>query len=171
MNFPPQCGVRTQVPIRGDRTDAPSSAPSSYCDYRHPVPGHSRGHVSVVQYANVGDWRCDCGDLRGLILPIFDQLPPANAAGNHWPNEDREDIPPPVENIADQGEPQDMGYDDMGYYDVDNGHPPLHDGHDHRDHAINNHGGAALDVPAQAQAAAPPTPVCTEPAFVLHTHI
>ena len=56
----------------------------------------------------------------------------------------------------------------MGYYDVDNGHPPLHD---HRGHAINNHAGVALDVPAQAQAAAPPAPVCTGPAFVLHTHV
>ena len=63
-----------------------------------------------------------------------------------------------------------MGYDDMGYYDVANGHPPLHD---HRGHLINNHPGVALDVPAHAQwhAAAPPAPVRTEPTFVLHTHI
>jgi hypothetical protein len=59
-----------------------------------------------------------------------------------------------------------MGYDYMGYYDVVNGHPPLHD---HRGHVINNHPGVALDVPAQLQVA-PPVPVCTEPTFVLHTH-
>ena len=37
-------------------------------------------------------------------------------------------------------------------------HPPVHE---HRDHAINNYAGAALDVPAQAQAAPPlAAPVC-----------
>ena len=55
-----------------------------------------------------------------------------------------------------------MGYDDMGYYDVANGHTLPHD---HRGHVTNNHSGVALDVPAQAQAAAPLAPVCTEPCF------
>jgi hypothetical protein len=62
MDFPPQRGVRNRVPFRGDATDAPSSTPSSYRDYRQPVPGYSRSHASVVQHAEVSDWLCDCGD-------------------------------------------------------------------------------------------------------------
>ena len=74
-------------------------------------------------------------------------------------------MPPPVENIVTQGQPQDLRYVDMGHYGMANDHPPLHG---HRDHAINYHG-VALDVPAQAQAA-PPVTVCTDLNFP-HTYI
>lgn len=67
-------------------------------------------------------------------------------------------MPPPVENVAVQGQLQDLRYVDMGYINMANGHPPVHE---HRGHAINNYAGVALDVPAQAQAA-PPAPVCTD---------
>lgn len=67
-------------------------------------------------------------------------------------------MPPPVENNAVQGQPQDLPYyADMGYYNMGNGHPPLYE---HRDNAINNYE-VALDAPAQAQAAQP-APVCTD---------
>jgi hypothetical protein len=72
-------------------------------------------------------------------------------------------MPPPV---AAQGQPQDLWYADMGFYNMVNVRPLLHE---HHDHAINNYAGIALDVPAQAQAA-PPAPVCTDPTFP-HTHI
>jgi hypothetical protein len=49
----------------------------------------------------------------------------------------------------------------MGYYDVANDHRPLHE---HRNHAINNRAGVALDVPAQGEAV-PPAPVCTDLVF------
>jgi hypothetical protein len=62
-------------------------------------------------------------------------------------------MPPPVENVAVQGQLQDLQYVDMGYDDMANDHPPLHE---YRDHAINNYAGVA-----QAQAA-PPAPVCTD---------
>ena len=75
-------------------------------------------------------------------------------------------MPPPVENIAAQGQLQDLQYVDMGYNDIVNDHPPLHE---HLDHAINNYAGVALDVPAQAHAA-PPAPVSTD-LTVLHTLI
>ncbi|KAF8487036.1 hypothetical protein DFH94DRAFT_11681 [Russula ochroleuca] len=109
----------------------PQSAPSSYL---RPIPGQLRGHSCVVRDA---------------------MFPPANAAGNRRPVQDREDIPPPVENIAGQGQPQDLRYIDMGYYDVANDHRPLHE---HRNHAINNRAGVALDVPAQGEAV-PPAPI------------
>jgi hypothetical protein len=70
-------------------------------------------------------------------------------------------MPPPVENHAAQGQPQDLRYVDMGYYDMGNDHP--------RDHAIDNYAGVALDVLEQAQAA-PSAPVCTDLTFP-HTHI
>ena len=54
----------------------------------------------------------------------------------------------------------------MGYYDMANDHPLLHEYHDH---AIDNYSGFALGVPAQAQAA-PPVPVCLN-FFVPHTRI
>jgi hypothetical protein len=52
----------------------------------------------------------------------------------------------------------------MGYYDMANDHPPLHE---HHDRAINYYAEVALDVPAQA---VPPAPVCTDFTFP-HTHI
>jgi hypothetical protein len=54
----------------------------------------------------------------------------------------------------------------MGYYDMVNDHHLLHE---HRDHAIDNYAGVALEVPAQAQAALP-VPVCLG-LFVPHTRI
>jgi hypothetical protein len=68
-------------------------------------------------------------------------------------------MPPPVENIAAHRQPQDLQHGDMGYYDMADDHPPLHEYHGQ---ATNNYARAALDAPAQAQAqAAPPAPVCT----------
>ena len=57
----------------------------------------------------------------------------------------------------------------MGYYDMANdqiGQPPLHE---HRDPAINNYAGVALDVPNEAQAA-PQDPVRINLPFP-YTHI
>ena len=41
-------------------------------------------------------------------------------------------MPPPPENVAVQGQLQDLRYVDMGYNDMAGDHPPLHG---HRDHA------------------------------------
>jgi hypothetical protein len=71
----------------------------------------------------------------------------------------------PVENVAAQGQPPDLRYVDMGYYDMPNDRPPTHE---HRDYGINNYAGVALDIPPQAQA--PPAAVCSD-LFLLHTHI
>jgi hypothetical protein len=73
---------------------------------------------------------------------------------------------PPVENTPAQGQPQHLRFADVGYYDMANDHPTLHE---HRDHAINGYAGVALDVPVQAQAA-PPAPVSTNFTFP-RTHI
>lgn len=66
----------------------------------------------------------------------------------------------PVQTTAAQRQPQHLQYIDMAYYDIANAseRPPLFENHDH---AIDNHAGAALDVPAQAQAAQPDH-VCTD---------
>jgi hypothetical protein len=94
------------------------------------------------------------------------QFPPANAAaGNYRPGEDRENISSPVEDTAAQVQSQDVRYNDMGYYNMANDHPPLRE---HRDHAISNYAGVVLEFPAQAQAA-PPAPVCIDLTFP-HTH-
>jgi hypothetical protein len=84
-----------------------------------------------------------------------------NAAGNRRPNEDRENIPPPVENLAEQAQPQDLHYFDMGYYGMANDYPPPLG---YRDHIIGDNAGIVQDVPTQAQAA-PPAPVCTNLVF------
>jgi hypothetical protein len=49
-----------------------------------------------------------------------------SATGNRRPTEGREDVPPPVGNIAAQAqlEPQGLQYVDMGYYDMANVAPP-----------------------------------------------
>ena len=70
-------------------------------------------------------------------------------------------MPPPPENVAVQGQLQDLRYVDMVYNDMAGDHPPLHG---HRDHAINNYARVALNTPAQAQAA-PPAPVSTDLTF------
>lgn len=67
-------------------------------------------------------------------------------------------MPSPVENTAAQGQQQDLQYIDTGYYNMVNDRPPLHGHRNHANDAINNYGGVAPDVPAQAQAA-PPVPV------------
>jgi hypothetical protein len=100
------------------------------------------------------------------MLVLLFQVPPAHAASNHWLHEDWEDMLPPVENTAAQGQPQDLRYGGMGHYDMANNHPSLHE---HHDHAIDDYAGLVLDVPAQAQAA-PPAPVC--PGLIVpHTRI
>jgi hypothetical protein len=82
-----------------------------------------------------------------------------NAAGDHWSTQDWE----PVENNTEQDQLQDLQYVDMGHYDManDRGHGPLHE---HRNHAINNYAGVALDA-AQGHAA-PLAPVCTNVIFL-----
>jgi hypothetical protein len=69
----------------------------------------------------------------------------------------REDMPPPVENIAAQAQPQELQYVDMGYYDMANDYPPPQG---HRDHIIGDNARIVQDVPAQAPFA-PPAPVRT----------
>ena len=54
----------------------------------------------------------------------------------------------------------------MGYYNMANDQPPLRG---HRDPAINNYAGVALDVPSEAQAA-PQDPVLINLPFP-YTHI
>ena len=66
-------------------------------------------------------------------------------------------MPTSVQNTAAQSQPQHLQYNDVGYYDMSNDFPPLR-GH-------RNHAGAALDVPAQAQAAPPADPVCADLTF------
>jgi hypothetical protein len=72
-------------------------------------------------------------------------------------------MPPPVENNAGQGQLQDLQYVDLGHYDManDHRHGPLHE---HRNRAINNYAGVALDA-AQGHAA-PLVPVCTDAIFL-----
>jgi hypothetical protein len=77
-------------------------------------------------------------------------------------------MPPPVENDAAQAQPQDLEIVDVGYYNMGNDHPPLHE---HPNLAINNYAApVALEVPAQAQAD-PPPPVCTDPHFSAYTYL
>lgn len=81
-------------------------------------------------------------------MPVLFQVPAANAASDHLPDEDWEDMLPPVrvENTAAQGQPQDLRYGGLGHYDdMANNHSPLHK---HHDYAINSYTGLALDVPA-----------------------
>jgi hypothetical protein len=76
-------------------------------------------------------------------------------------------MPPLIDNTASQGQPQVMQYDDMGCYNIANGHPPVHEYHDQ---AIDNYAPVALNIPVQAQAA-PPTPVCTDPLFSAYMYL
>ena len=76
-------------------------------------------------------------------------------------------LQPAAQNTAAQGQPHDVRYLDIGYYHVANGRPPLHENHDP---AINNYAGAALNVPAQAQAA-PPDPVCYQPNLYAYAYL
>jgi hypothetical protein len=80
-----------------------------------------------------------------------------DATGNRRLNEGREDMPPPVENIAAQAQPQDLQYVDTGYYDMANECPPPQG---HRDHIIGDSARIVQNVPAQAHVA-PPAPVST----------
>ena len=72
-------------------------------------------------------------------------------------------MPPPVDSIAAQGQPQDLQFADIDYYNMANDHPPSHE---NRDYNINNFAGVALDVPAGH---APPAPVSTDLTFP-HAH-
>jgi len=109
-------------------------APSSDHD-RRPLPGQPHGHVGVLRDAA--------------------EFPSVNATDNYRPNEGREDMPPPVVNIAALVQPQDLQYVDMGYY-------MAHDylqvpSQGHRDHIVGPNAGIVQDVPAQAPFA-PPAP-------------
>jgi hypothetical protein len=95
---------------------------------------------------------------------------PRNVAGNRQPNEGREDVPPPpVENVAAQGQPQGLQNVDMDNYDVANDYPPPQE---HRDHIIADNLNARIvqDVPAQAHVA-PPAPVCTDLSLPPYTYL
>lgn len=89
-----------------------------------------------------------------------------NATGNRQPDEERENMPPPVENIAAQAQAQDLQYVDMGHYDMANDYPPPQG---YLDHIIGNNARIVQDDPAQAHVALP-APVCTD-LTSLHTHI
>jgi hypothetical protein len=67
-------------------------------------------------------------------------------------------MPPPVEDIGAQAQPQDLQYVDMGYYDMTNDYPPPQG---HRDHIIGDNARIVRDVPAQDHVAQP-APVCTD---------
>ncbi|KAH9990050.1 hypothetical protein BJV77DRAFT_1014771 [Russula vinacea] len=146
MDFPQQRGVHfpgNAPPAAGTPGTAafqasqhPRSAPSSY---HHPVPGRPRGYADVVQDA--------------VFLP-------ANAAGNHRPDENWERVLPLAENPAAHGQPQDLRNVDMAYYDMVNDHPPLHERH-----ANNNYAGVALNLNVPAQVPAPvPIDIFDDPA-------
>lgn len=81
-----------------------------------------------------------------------------NAVGNN--HHDRvEDTPPPVENNAARGQPQDPQHDDMGYYDMtyDYDYPPPHR---YGDQGVADYTGVARDDSTEAQVN-PPANVCT----------
>ena len=78
-------------------------------------------------------------------------------AVNHYQDEAREDIPPPIGNIVARGQSQDPRYDDMGYYGMAYDDPPPHV---HRDHGVADYAGVAQDDPTEAQVN-PPAYVCT----------
>ena len=84
-----------------------------------------------------------------------------NAAGSRRPNEDRENIPPPVENLVAQAQPQDLQYVDMGYYDMANDYPLPHG---HGNHIRGDNARIVQNVPVPVQAA-PPAPVCANLVF------
>ena len=108
-----------------------------------------------------------------------------NDVGNRRPNGEWEDIPPPVGNVAVRGQPQDLEYNGMNYFDLAHNPPPAlavssiypcdipfvlvtdiaQDRaavpHEYHDHGNNNYARVAQGVPAQAEAIAPPAPVCT----------
>jgi hypothetical protein len=137
---------------------------------RRPVPGQPHDHAGVVRDAVVSNSYCDILQFTRTHMPVVFQVPPANAASDHLPDGDREDMLPPVENSATQGQPQDLWYGGMGHYgDIANNHlqVPLHE---HHDHAVNDYAGLALDVPAQAQAA-PLAPVCPSPPCSAYTYL
>lgn len=81
-----------------------------------------------------------------------------NAVDSPRPNEDRENITPPVENLAAQAQLQDLQYGDMGYYDIANDFPSP--AHGHGNNTIGENAESVQNVPAQAEAT-PPAPVCT----------
>jgi hypothetical protein len=92
---------------------------------------------------------------------------PWNVTGNRQPNEGREDVPPPVENIAARAQPQGLQYVDIGYYEMANDYPPPQG---HRDRIIGDNARIVQDVSAQAHVAPPPAPVCTDHTLP-HSHI
>jgi hypothetical protein len=71
-----------------------------------------------------------------------------DATGNHRQDEARDDMLPPVENTVALGQPQDLRYDDMGYYNMAYVYPPPHG---HRDHGVADYAGVAQDDPTEAQ--------------------
>ena len=89
--------------------------------HQRPVPIQPRVHGIEPQNAVV---------RNGIVTShykhscVFYQFPPANDVGDRRPDGDWEDIPPPVGNIAERGQPQVLGYNGMGYYDLAY-YPPL----------------------------------------------
>jgi len=102
------------------------SVPSESC-HRRPDPRRPHGYTGVVR------------DDRFLTV---------DAARNHFQNEAREEMPPPVENTAAWGQPQDPRYDDVGYYDMTYDYPLPHG---HCDHGAPDNAGGAQDDPTEAQ--------------------
>ncbi|KAH9981762.1 hypothetical protein BJV74DRAFT_853968 [Russula compacta] len=90
------------------------------------------------------------------------ESPPVNAAGYHQPVGQWEGVPPPVENIAPQSQPQDPWYIGAAYDAMAHYHPPplavpdLAAPYEYRDAGINNYARVAQYVRVQGQAIAPP---------------
>ncbi|KAF8487028.1 hypothetical protein DFH94DRAFT_702468 [Russula ochroleuca] len=137
MDSPQRCKVHFP------RNESPA-ADTSWSSAAFPVPGPQHLQSAHAPYS-----RQVPGQLHGPMSS------PASTVGGHWPDEDWEDMPPPVDNHVVQGQQQDLQYDVMGYYNIANDHPPPHG---HRDDAINDYAAFALDVPSHAQAA-PPAPI------------
>ncbi|KAH9990051.1 hypothetical protein BJV77DRAFT_641507 [Russula vinacea] len=99
MDFQQQRGVHLprNAPPAEDAFPAPQHPQSAPSSFGRPVPIQQRGYTGVVRDPAV--------------------FQAANAAGDNRLDEDWECMPPPAENIAAQGQFQDLRYVDMGLYD------------------------------------------------------
>jgi len=114
----PAAGVR-----RDDNILPPPRRPQTPpSPQRRPVPVQPHVHTFEPQNAPlVRKWHRDITYLLTLICMRF-QFLPANVGGNHhhghW-----EDMHPLIRNVAVQGQPQDLRYNDIEYYAI--GHYPI----------------------------------------------
>ena len=101
------------LPVAGPHWDAHVPVP---CQSQAPPPPHQRpgpiqprAHVNEPQNAVVRNGIVTSHHKHSCVVY---QFPPANDVGNRQPDED---ILPPVGNIAGRGQPQELGYNGMGY--------------------------------------------------------